>query len=285
VATEAPSEADTAGARLARARVRLGLSVDQVADKLKLDAQTVAELEAGEHRAIGAAVFVRGFLRHYAELVGESPAEIEDLHARRPDAKLQPDLSQTGMHRIEPGALGPKLGVVPALIAATVLGVAGAVWWALRAKPPADTVVSVEQAQVLHVDGAGTDAGLSPGATPRALGALPAGAAAGSTLAAGSATPGEAGQPPARRRQLQLTFNGECWAEVYDARGMRLYFGFGHAGTTQQLSGVAPFRLVLGNVAAVAVAVEGAPVTLPAAEPGARLRVSLNGNGAVASVR
>lgn len=284
MATEAPSEPDTAGARLARARARLGMSLEQVADKLKLDTQTVAALEAGEHQVIGAAVFVRGFLRRYAELVGESPAAIEDLHARRADAKLQPDLAQTGMHRIDPGAFGPKLGVVPALIAATVLGVAGAVWWALRAKSPADTVVSVEQAQVLHVDGAGTDAGLNPGATPRALGALPPNAA-GATLAAAGAAAGEAGQPPARRRQLQLTFTGECWAEVYDARGMRLYFGFGHAGSTQALSGVAPFRLVLGNVAAVAVAVEGVPVTLPAAEPGARLRVSLNGNGAVAGVR
>ena len=46
-----------------------------------------------------------------------------------------------------------------------------------------------------------------------------------------------------------------------------------------------PIGLVLGNVAAVAVAVEGTPVELPTAAPGARLRVSLKGNGTVAGVR
>ena len=86
-------------------------------------------------------------------------------------------------------------------------------------------------------------------------------------------------------KSVQLTFSGESWAEVYDARGWRLFFGFGHAGTTQDLSGVPPFRLVLGNVEAVAVAIEGTPVELPAAAPGARLRVSLKGDGVVAGVR
>ena len=84
---------------------------------------------------------------------------------------------------------------------------------------------------------------------------------------------------------MQLTFSGECWAEVYDARGWRLFFGFGHAGTTQALSGVPPFRLVLDNVEAVAVAIEGTAVALPAAAPGVRLRVSLKSDGVVASVR
>ena len=110
---------------------------------------TVVALEADDHRAIGAAVFVRGFLRRYAALVGEPAAEIEALYAKRPDAELRPDLSKTGMHRIAPAAQGSRLGLVPAVIAAVVLSIAGAVWWAMRAKPQPYTVVSEEHTQTL----------------------------------------------------------------------------------------------------------------------------------------
>lgn len=290
---------DSPGARLAHARQRLGLSLDQVSDKLRLEPQVVAALEADDHRAVGAAVFVRGFLRRYAELVKESPAEIDALYLRMPEAGAAPDLTSTGMHRLEPVAHHPKLGVVQALVAAAVLGVIAAVWWAMRAGPQPASDASVPQAQVLRIEAADATAGATPRAlestgetapgvavaTGVAVTAGAAGSPAAGALAPGATLPGDPPLTPLQRHRLQVTFNGECWAEIYDGRGMRLFFGFGHAGSTQALSGVAPFRLVLGNVEAVAVAVDGASVALPAAKPGARLRVSLNGNGAVASVR
>ena len=263
------TEPDTAGARLARARERLGLSLDQVADPLKLDRHTIVALEQGDHRAIGAPVFVRGFLRRYATLVGESPAEIEALYARRPDAEARPDLSKTGMHRIDPATLRPRLGVWPALITALALAVAGAAWWAMWSKPVDKAVVNNEwQAVPATVETAGSSVpATADSAAPEVL------------TAADAKTAGVPG-----RRRLQLTFSGECWAEVYDARGMRLFFGFGHAGTAQELSGVAPFRLVLANVEAVSVDVEGAPVQLPASLPGERVRILLSANGAAAAI-
>ena len=267
MAGAAGNEPDSAGARLAGARARAGLSVEQVAEKLRLERRTIVALEAGDHREIGAAVFVRGFLRGYAALVGESPTEIEALYAQRPDAELRPDLSKTGMHRIAAAAGGRKLGVVPAVVTAVLLGITGVVWWAMRAKPQAYALVSEERTQLV------------PGST------------AGTPVAAPATTPAAAAPatetPPAMlvRRHLQLSFNGECWVELYDARGLRLFFGFGHAGTTQELSGAPPFRLVLGNVDAVALTVEGSAVSLPPAEPGSRVRFTLNAGGIVTGVR
>ncbi|MBS0388255.1 MAG: DUF4115 domain-containing protein, partial [Proteobacteria bacterium] len=260
-----------------RARARAGLTIDQVADKLRLDRSTIVALEADDHRSIGAAVFVRGFLRRFATLVGESPAEIEALYAQRPDAVLRPDLSRTGMHRIESAAHGPKLGLVPAAVAALILGVAAAVWWAMRAKPPSYTVVSEVQTQA-----GGAAPAPAPAAAPPAAPA--AGKPAEAPVAAVAATPA----PPAvavPRRELELVFSSECWVEVYDARGFRLFFGFGHAGTTQTLNGVPPFRFVLGNVPGVAVSLAGAGVSLPEAPAGARVRFTLDAAGNVAGVR
>lgn len=267
------NEAESAGARLARARARLGLSVDEVAEQLKLDPYTVVALEAGDHRSIGATVFVRGFLRRYAALVGEPPADIEALYSSLPDATFQPDLSKTGMHRIEPARFQPKIRAVPALIAALALLVAGASWWALRLKPQVAALV--------------TAAPTTPTAAAAPMAAIPAGAAAG-TAAGVAAVPGnDEVSPPVTtvRRRVSLTFTGDCWAEVYDARGMRLYFGFGHSGTSQELVGAPPFRVVLGNVEAVSVAMEGASVPLPATAPGEKLRISLAANGAVTARR
>lgn len=263
------TEPDTAGARLASARERLGLSLDQVADHLKLDRHTVVALEEGDHRAIGASVFVRGFLRRYAALVGESPAEMEALYARRPDAESRPDLSKTGMQRIEPAAFRPNLGVLPALIAALALAIAGAAWWAMYSKPHADAPasnaspttpapVAATGVTALPISDAGTSGQLAP------------------ADAKSEVLPG--------RRKLLLTYTGECWAEIYDARGMRLFFGFGHAGPSQEFSGVAPFRLVLGNGAAVAVAIEGTPVTLPSGPPGQRVRILLSADGTATEI-
>jgi len=81
------------------------------------------------------------------------------------------------------------------------------------------------------------------------------------------------------RRKLQLSFTGECWAEIYDARGWRLFFGFGHAGTAQELNGVPPFRLVLGNTEAITVAIEGNTVSLPAGVPNQRVRILVSADG------
>ena len=274
-ATELP------GARLALARERLGLSVAQVAAKLRLDVRTVSALESGEYAKVGAAVFVRGFLRRYAELVGEPAPEIDALYIHQPDATVVPDLSKTNLHRLDPAAQGRALGVGPALIGAAALGVIAAVWWALRVGTAVHPATVEGQAEVLHLS--------VPASAPPATAPLPA--PAGQAPAEGASVPaaGDAGTDALLaslpHKSVQLTFSGECWAEVYDARGWRLFFGFGHDGLTQELSGVPPFRLVLGNVAAVAVAVEGTPVELPEAAPGARLRVSLKGNGTVASVR
>ena len=262
------------GARLALARERLSLSVTQVAAKLRLEARTVAALESGEYEQVGAAVFVRGFLRRYAELVGEPAAEIDALYTHQPAATQVPDLAKTGLSRLDAAAQRRTLGVGPALIAAAALGAIAAVWWALRIGSAAGPSKAEGQMEVLHPS--------APAPAPPATVPAPAAAAAAPGATEAGADALLAALP---HKRVQLAFSGECWAEVYDARGWRLYFGFGHAGTTQELSGVPPFRLVLGNVEAVAVAIEGTPVELPAASPGARLRVSLKGDGVVASVR
>ena len=273
----------SAGARLAQARERLGMSLEQVADKLKLDAHTVAALEVGDYRVIGAAVFVRGFLRRYAQLVGDSPAEIAALYARQPESSQAPDLARIAVHGERRHRPRDVISPWPAGIGVVVLLAAGIWWWTSHrvAKPHSDTTVEIIDSPV-----AVSAAAPSVQAAPGAAADMTSGAAAMPSAPAVLSPEAEAAALAARlaalpRKHLELRVNDESWVEVYDARSMRLQFGFAHAGSTLALMGTPPFRLVLGNASAVEVALEGMAVSLPAAAPGARLRVSLSGKGVV----
>lgn len=61
------------GARLAQARQDMGLSPAEVAGKLKLTARQVEAMESEDAVHLPADVFLRGFVRNYARLVGLDP--------------------------------------------------------------------------------------------------------------------------------------------------------------------------------------------------------------------
>src|SRR5580700_7127703 len=99
------------GARLRAARELKGLTMLQAAEKLHVDPRTLEALEAEDFAALGADVYVRGHLRRYAELIGESPGELQELYASSTQA-ARPDL--TRIARSEPASGAARL-VLPAL--------------------------------------------------------------------------------------------------------------------------------------------------------------------------
>ncbi|HTD02369.1 helix-turn-helix domain-containing protein [Undibacterium sp.] len=69
VAVVAAVADQSAGGQLAAARQQRNMSVQQVADQLKLSPRQVAALEANQFDALPKAVIVRGFVRSYAKLL------------------------------------------------------------------------------------------------------------------------------------------------------------------------------------------------------------------------
>jgi cytoskeleton protein RodZ len=86
-------------------------------------------------------------------------------------------------------------------------------------------------------------------------------------------------------RQVKLAFSSESWAEVYDAEGTRLYWDLAQPGQARVLSGVPPFKLILGNPVSVSLSYEGKALTLPPPRFGTTLHATLDGTGALAAVR
>jgi cytoskeleton protein RodZ len=70
--------------------------------------------------------------------------------------------------------------------------------------------------------------------------------------------------------RLTLNFSGDCWTEISDATGRRLFFEMGRAGETVELTGVAPFAVLLGDVDNVAVQVNGNNYPVSTNNPGSR---------------
>ncbi len=108
-------------------------------------------------------------------------------------------------------------------------------------------------------------AAISPSQT-----SLPAaGSTADQTSAAGTPAPATAdSQPvpaaaaPVSPEAVVMNFNADCWLEVTDATGKKLFSGLQHKGATLNLSGKTPYRLKIGAPAAVSVQFRGQPVDL-----------------------
>jgi cytoskeleton protein RodZ len=262
------------GARLRAAREKRGLTPLQAAERLHLDVHVVQALEAEDFTALGADVYVRGHLRRYAEAVGESPAQLQQLYSANPHA-LRPDL--TRIPRGEPEQRSSRL-LLPALLLVVGFAVAGALWWLLtlpgeKARPlPADRPAAADAARAPEVAAPGVDA-----ATPPAAGsAVPP---------TSSRAPVSTGGTPSR---LDLAFSASSWVEISDVEGRRLLHGLIEAGSVRTLNGTAPLLVVLGNASAVRLRFNGEPVapgTLVRHDGSAHLLIDAAGRVSAAAPR
>ena len=113
------------GALLRAAREARGLSIEEVADRLRLNAALVLAMEQDRLALLGAPVFARGHLRNYASLVGAPEKEVMAAcdSDEVPEPTFLPALDRRPVTRSRPRWFWP--------VAATALAVAIAavIWW------------------------------------------------------------------------------------------------------------------------------------------------------------
>ena len=307
------------GPRLRDARERAGLSLIQAAERLHVDPSAIEALESERFEEFGAAVYARGHIGHYAELVGESPIELQALYAASNHAVRPPDLTRGPHARATGPAPAPFVPAITVVIAVALIGFS---WWAAgdfhgsvdeqRAAVPvgSDALSTAQNAEtgtatatVAAVAVSGQVSAQAPAITARPRATVSPGPAGQVPPAAQVAHPGlsasneatPAGSNPAvtprsqgraKVSALQLHFTEDSWAEVYDARGERLLFDVGSADSTRTVSGLAPLRVVLGNPTGVALALNGRPVSVPeSAARNVSIEFQINRSGRVAPAR
>jgi len=257
------------GERLRAAREAAGLSLDQVAQQLKLAPRQVRALEEESFDELPGRTFSRGFVRNYARLLN---LDADDLLARLPEiVQAPPDgssLNSTAskiadMPTDAPAKAGFARWLIPLVLVACIVAAAGYEWYrsgfagsgeVQQAAPTASrqtpTVAVSQLANPLASPARQAEA--QPATADRAPPAEDATVSANSP----TATPAESDAP------LVLTYSGPSWTEIRDRNGTVLVSRLIDAGSSEAVRGAAPFEVVLGNAPAVSIVYLGKPVDL-----------------------
>ena len=248
------------GRMLAQLRSERGLSVTDVAQRLKYGARQIEALEAEDFGKLPGTTFVRGMIRGYAKLLAVDPEPLlKALEQRYIPGEISVDLRAKRIPFPEGGKRGSRMySWFSLLLLAATAGVlyewhsGGAVWTRITAGSP-----SPHQAK--------------PKPRPTTASAVPEMEAKSPTApptpapVAVQAPPPEPSTPlpetPSAGR-IRLEFDSESWVEIKDKDGKTLISQLMPAGVRRTVVGQPPFSVVIGNAAAVRLTYNENPVDL-----------------------
>jgi cytoskeleton protein RodZ len=276
---------ESPGARLRAAREAAGLSLDQVAQQLKLAQRQVKALEDENFGELPGRTFSRGFVRNYARLLNLDP---EDLLQRLPDVAHAPALGSPALHSTGammaelPSAAATKTNIarwlIPLGLIACIVAAGGYEWYrgglgpfgeAPRTSTPVqepkvgsgartslpNPLAGEGRVALATPSGAAED---KPAAAPIASASVPA----ASTPAIEAPAVETPAAPEPADAPLVLSFSGPSWTEIRDHSGQLVLSGLVSANAVEPVRGAPPFDVVLGNAKAVTLSYRGKTVDL-----------------------
>jgi cytoskeleton protein RodZ len=263
VAAEPPA---SFGGRLAWERQKAGLTVTDIAARLRLHPKQVRAIEQEDLEGLPEAAYVRGFVRSYSKIVGiDATPLLADLNSRIvPSAgsvvdgmTANGDYSPVKAAARESASRQIVIGfAVAGLFALGALG-----WYSTRGEqsgPVEHKAVPLAPTPALQAAPAAMSVDEEADAPPVA------------SDAASTAEPAEPGAT-GRKSLLKLKFSGPSWVEVTGSDGKVLVSQHKNAGDEVLLDGRPPLSVVLGDAARVVVEVRGEELSLA---PGTRTNVA-----------
>jgi cytoskeleton protein RodZ len=270
-------------------RQKNGLTLQQLAAKLKIRSSILASIESGETQSIPS-VYLHGYIRSYARELGLHPDEIEDRisNAEGSDPGLQTVFT-----------VSPARGSADRWLKATSYAVASVLVAALvwqftheavrfsqgESQSASSTAFNDEEHSSDTVDHAPPrPANSHLNASIASIEALKENSQSSDVPSAEQAwaaidKPMEIStveQPGFH--SLLISSSGDSWIEITDARGKILERDLIRAGNSRQYSGPAPFRILLGRASAIDLHLDGEPVDLAPHTRGNVARMTLGQN-------
>jgi len=318
-ATQENSALQSTGERLRLAREQMGLTQQNVAERLCLKLSTVRDIEEDKSPADLASTFLRGYIRSYARLVHIPEEELLPMMAK------QTPIRSSKIEPMQSFSLGKRrkkrdgwLMIFTWLVVFVVVGLTGAWWWQNHKASQDDLVPMTDQssssgdngqsiplgensgdsAAPAATDESNTTTTSNSGAASAPASAAPAATASNSATttqpdntsnavvspsqapvdnsaaAPAATTPTTSAAPPmpvgaaavnepaADPNAVVMNFNADCWLEVSDATGKKLFSGIQRSGGKLSLAGTPPYRLKIGAPRAVQVQYQNQPVDL-----------------------
>ncbi|AZR22841.1 helix-turn-helix domain-containing protein [Xanthomonas vasicola] len=265
------------GQHLREAREAAGLSVDDVAGKLRMPGHVVRSLEQEDWPRLGAPVFVRGQLRSYARLL---QVDLEPLLQQATIAPIEP--VKLVSHTHTPRARRILESTARKAMYVVITGVfAVPVWYATRSHldGKAPSTVSLDSMPEATKSAAPGTPAAQPAPAPREQ---PAPYIASMTpvprATADAQAPAAAAAPGA---SLSLNFSGDSWVQILAPDGSAVEKALIRAGERRTYSPGQVGRIVLGNASAVQVQQGGSIVDVKPFQRANVARFAVSSDGSV----
>jgi cytoskeleton protein RodZ len=272
------SDAQTASTRgslghtLKALRETQSLTLADIASRLRLDPRVIAAIEADDHQALPTALYVRGYLRGYARILGTDPEYLVGLYNEEapsvpPD--ILPDISRPSQIKSDDAPV--RVATAAVVISLAVLLV---VWWQTTYPPasaPAPKPAPAAPPAVAELKTVAPQSQLPYSYTvvthpTSAYFRAPDVKAGGETGHADTGTQvavdgGNARPASATGGSDQIIFRvtSDSWLEVTDRSGDRIYMDFIRGGESLTLTGQAPFAVLLGYAIGATLEFNGQP--------------------------
>lgn len=228
------------GQRLRTAREAAGLSIQDVATRLRMPVRVVESLEAEDWSRLGAPVFVRGQLRSYGRLLGLATDVVHQASGVEPVRPVE----------LKPRTYVPRMRIVAEQAARRLVyvvitaAIALPVWLATRPHLAPQDAVSASLDAPIGLPG---EVAEPRGPTPLVASMAPV-------------TPRKAVQPaavPVAVPALELQLSDDSWVEVTAPDGQVLEQSLLRAGDVRGFAAGEVGAIVLGNASAVDVRANG----------------------------
>ena len=271
------------GAVLFKERRRQGLSLGDISRQLKLSVRQVEALERDDYAGYKSPVFIHGFIRNYAKLLGLDPEPL----IRATDLSLDPPviaaLTARQQERSQATRLeNRKYRLWPALVTVLLVGIAAAVYFGSRHAPDARRAAPTAAARDKSKSGPSSkvaaetkpaaeakarteskpevESAARPAARPEAKPEI------NPEIKPGAKTEARVGSVEQRLRRgtdaalpaesggrvtVRLIFEQNSWVEIKDRAGNVIFGRLNPAGSRRSISGEPPLSVVVGNAAGV----------------------------------
>ncbi|MEF2143361.1 cytoskeleton protein RodZ [Vibrio alginolyticus] len=299
-----------AGTLLKNKRESLGMSQKQVADRLRLRISVIEDIENNRFESQQVATFTRGYLRSYAKFVGLDEKVV--LTALEQTADAQPQEQEIEMQSFSRKTKDEKhnsrIMLLTWVIGLVIIGISAAWWWQNQQENSLTKEVtdsSVEAPQPTAQELADIDLMTAEeliASTPEEVASTNEGVAESTeasveqgtdplltetenTTSVDSEEPvavieaAEEEQPapvvPEGMTLLTMKFKADCWIQVKDTNGKTLVSGTHKPGQDVELTGKAPFKVILGAPEGVTMTFASEPVDLSGYTSGKVARFTL----------
>ncbi|MDF4259123.1 cytoskeleton protein RodZ [Vibrio parahaemolyticus] len=299
-----------AGTLLKNKRESLGMTQKQVADRLRLRVSVIEDIENNRFESQQVATFTRGYLRSYAKFVGLDEKVVlvaleqtADVKPKEQDIEMQ-SFSRKTKHEKH----NSRIMLLTWVIAIVIIGISAAWWWQNQqenslaqvvaeanvetSQPSADEIADIDlmteeeliastPAELAASNNTASESSINAAQTDEVVSAETEESTTEATqepvavIEAAEEVQEASPVVPEGMTLLTMKFKADCWIQVKDTNGKTLVSGTQKPGQDLELTGKAPFKVILGAPEGVTMTFASEPVDLSGYTSGKVARFTL----------